>query len=222
MQLNLDLQTDKDKNPYLEQDFLLCDENSAAVNFLEKFFAQKKFSQAQFSSLILRGAAKSGKTHLFNIFAKKTNAEFLLIDEISHHNLSSIFSENKFYILENIDEIKNEELLFHLINAAFANKAFLLLSAKGKTEFQLKDLTSRIKNIFALEIKNPSFETIKMLLINSFARKQLKVSRDVIDVIVSNIERSYEAVFNAVKLVEFYYQENGKNITAKEIKKILA
>ena len=220
-QLSLDLPIKENSDPYLEEDFVLLDENSAAVNFLSKFFAQKKFSQAQFPSLLLRGPAQSGKTHILNIFAKKFQAEFLQIVEISDQNLSSFFSENKFYILENINEITDEKLLFHLVNAAAESKAFLILSSQNKAQFELKDLSSRIKNIFALEIKNPSQEAIKMLLINAFSRKQLKVSRGVIDFIASHSERTFEAVIVSVKLVEFYTAEVGKNITIKEMKKIL-
>jgi chromosomal replication initiation ATPase DnaA len=221
-QLSLDLPIKENSDPYLEEDFVLLDENSAAVNFLDKFFAQKKFSQAQFPSLLLRGPAQSGKTHILNIFAKKFQAEFLQIAEISDQNLSSFFSENKFYILENINEITDEKLLFHLVNAAAESKAFLILSSQNKAQFELKDLSSRIKNIFALEIKNPSQEAIKILLVNAFARKQLKVSNSVIDFIVSYSERTYEAVAASVKLVEFYTKEVGKNITIKEIKNILS
>lgn len=220
-QLSLDLPIKENSDPHLEEDFVLLDENSAAVNFLSKFFAQKKFSQAQFPSLLLRGPAQSGKTHILNIFAKKFQAEFLQIAEISDQNLSSFFSENKFYILENINEIADEKLLFHLVNAAAESKAFLILSSQNKAQFELKDLSSRIKNIFALEIKNPSQEAIKMLLINAFSRKQLKVSKGVIDFIASHSERTFEAVVVSVKLVEFYTAEVGKNITIKEMKKIL-
>ena len=220
-QLSLDLPIKENSDPHLEEDFVLLDENSAAVNFLSKFFAQKKFSQAQFPSLLLRGPAQSGKTHILNIFAKKFQAEFLQIAEISDQNLSSFFSENKFYILENINEIADEKLLFHLVNAAAESKAFLILSSQNKAQFELKDLSSRIKNIFALEIKNPSQEAIKMLLINAFSRKQLKVSKGVIDFIASHSERTFEAVVVSVKLVEFYTAEVGKNISIKEMKKIL-
>lgn len=219
-QLSLDLPIKENSDPYLEEDFVLLDENLAAVNFLSKFFAQKKFSQAQFPSLLLRGPAQSGKTHILNIFAKKFQAEFLQIAEISDQNLSSFFSENKFYILENINEIADEKLLFHLVNAAAESKAFLILSSQNKAQFELKDLSSRIKNVFALEIKNPSQEAIKMLLINAFSRKQLKVSKGVIDFIASHSERTFEAVVVSVKLVEFYTAEVGKNITIKEMKKI--
>jgi chromosomal replication initiation ATPase DnaA len=88
-------------------------------------------------------------------------------------------------------------------------------------KFVLKDLDSRLKNIFAVEIKNPSQESIKQLLTNAFSRRQIKTSRQVVDFISDNIERSFDAVMNAVKMVEIYIQESGKNITVAEVKKFL-
>jgi chromosomal replication initiation ATPase DnaA len=78
-----------------------------------------------------------------------------------------------------------------------------------------------LKNIFAVEIKNPSHESMKQLLINAFSRRQIKPSRQVVDFISDNIERSFDAVANAVKMVEIYIQESGKNITVAEVRKIL-
>lgn len=219
MQLNLNLQINKDKDPYSKADFLLLDENSAAFNFLEKFFSQKNYSQAQFPSLIIKGPAKSGKTHMLSFFAKQYAAQFLQIKEISKQNLVNFFSPNKFYILENINEIEDESLLFHILNSAVESKAFLLLSAQNGMQFELKDLTSRIQNIFSLEIKNPSQESIRMLLMNAFARRQLKVSNDVIDVASDNVERTYEAISEIVKLIESRCVEK-KKITVKDIKEI--
>ena len=220
-QLNLNLPINEGKDPYLQEDFMLLDENSAAVSFLEKFFFQKKFSQAQFQSLILRGEAKSGKTHLLNVFAKKRQAAFLQIEQISDANLSSFFKEDHFYILENIEEIKNEELLLHLINAAVESKAFLVLSAQGRVQFELRDLSSRVKNIFTLEIKSPSQDAIKILLMNAFARRQLRVSSSIINFINSNIERTYDAVIAVVNSVELHAQESGKGINLKNVKNLL-
>ena len=219
-QLSFDLQIQDQHNLYAKEDFLALDENFAALNFLKKFFTQKNFALSQFPSLILRGAAKSGKTHLLNIFATEFKAEFLQEEAMSKQNLSSFFIPNKFYILENIEKIKDEELLLHIINSAAEAKAFLILSSINKVEFQLKDLASRIKNIFPIEIKSPSHETIRVLLINELSRKQLKVSGGLVDFITDHIERSYEAIDAAVRLVEFHHQETGKNINMKEVVKI--
>ena len=143
-----------------------------------------------------------------NFFEEKTRSNLQIYNELS--------------ILLTLPYFEyDEKLLFHLVNAAAESKAFLILSSQNKAQFELKDLSSRIKNIFALEIKNPSQEAIKMLLINAFSRKQLKVSKGVIDFIASHSERTFEAVVVSVKLVEFYTAEVGKNITIKEMKKIL-
>ena len=61
---------------------------------------------------------------------------------------------------------------------------------------------------------------MKQLLINAFSRRQIKPSRQVIDFVSDNIDRSFDAVLNAVKMVEIYIQESGKNITVAEVKKI--
>jgi chromosomal replication initiation ATPase DnaA len=211
-QLSFPFQTTS--TPYREEDFLLLAENSSAVNFLKKFFAQENFSKSQFPSVILKAAPFAGKTHLLHIFAKKFSAEFLEKEKISNVNPADFFSENKFYILEDVNEIADEELLLRLINSAFESGAFLILSANSLAQFRLKDLTSRLKNIFTVEIKNPSQESIKQLLVNGFARRQIKVSRQVTDLISDRIDRSYEAVFAAVKKVEAHCQEGGRSLSA--------
>jgi chromosomal replication initiation ATPase DnaA len=219
-QLSFLFQSDDKKNLFREEDFLLLVENVATVKFLKQFFAQQNFSNSQFPSAIIKGAKHSGKTHLLHFLSEKFFAENLSEEKISHLNLANFFTENKFYIYENFEEIKSEELLLHLINSAFEAQAFLILTTNGSAKFQLKDLNSRLKNIFVSEIKNPSHESIKQLLVNGFAQRQIKLSSPIIDFISDNIERSYEAVFAAIKRIEFQAQESGKNITMKEMKEI--
>ncbi|NBV06347.1 MAG: hypothetical protein EBS06_03805 [Proteobacteria bacterium] len=220
-QLILNLKIAENKNSYSAENFVTLAENSAAKNLLEQFFKQKEFPQAQFKSLILKGAKASGKTHLLNIFAKQDSVNFLEITKITKQNLVKFLKKNQFYILENIHEIKNEELLLHLINSVSEAKSFLILSCENKQDFALKDLTSRLKNIFTTEIKNPNLETIKMLLINAFSRRQIKVSDHIVDFIANNISRSYEAIFKAAELIEKYCNESGKNITLQTVTRII-
>ncbi len=215
-QLSFPFQNSAKTNQFREEDFLNLVENSAAVNFLKKFFSQNN----AIPSLILKGEKAAGKTHLLHIFAQKSGAEFLDKEKISRVNLSSFFTEKKFYILENINEIKDEELFLRLINSAAESGAFLVLSANSSLNFKLKDLTSRLKNIFAVEIKNPGYESVKLLLTHSFSRRQVKLSQVVINYLSDNIERSYEAIFAAVKLVELRAQESGKSVTLGDVRKL--
>ena len=213
LQLSFPFQSSTESNPFKEEDFLLLTENSAAFNFCEKFFAQKDFSTSQFQSLILKGAKASGKTHLLNIFAKKFGAEFLDKEKILNVNPANFFTANCFYILENFEEIADQELLLRLINSATESQAFLILSAQEMPQFKLKDLASRLKNIFTAQIQNPSHESIKMLLSNQLSRRQIKLSKAAINFISDSIERSFAAVFAAVKLAESLAQEGEKDLT---------
>ncbi len=219
MQLSLNLHS-INKNPYLKEDFLLLPENSAAFRSLKDFFLQNHFLQSNFRSLILKGEDCSGKSHLLNVFATDFAAEFLKYDEIADVNLSSFLLADRFYILEDIDRIDDENFLFHLINSSWEANSFLILSAKSLSKFRLKDLKSRLGNIFTAEIKNPSLESMQQLLVQSFSRKQIKLDNRVINFIAEKIDRSYKAIYDAVKLVEFYDSKNGKTIAMKEIREI--
>jgi len=220
-QLAFSFQNSSTSDLYKEEDFLFLEENFSVVNFLKKFFEQKNFSIAQFPSLIVKGPKASGKTHLLHIFAKKFNAQFLDKEKLSEVNPVKFFVPGQFYILDNVNEIKDDELVLRLINSAFEAKAFLILGLSPNSQFQLKDLTSRLKNIFAVEIKNPNQETIKHLLVNGFARKQIKLSGKIIDLIADNVERNYEAILAVIEKVESYGREKGKNLTVKEIEGIV-
>lgn len=209
-----------DRSHYEEDDFVFLEENASAFKILEKFFTQKDFHSSQLQSLILQAPPYSGKTHLLNIFAKKFDAEFIKIEDILNANFSYFFSEKKFYIFEDIEKIKDEEALFHLINAAFNSQIFLLLTTNKKPEFHLKDLNSRTKNIVKIEIENPSEDSVKKLLINGFSRRQLKVSDKIIDLISSNIKRDYGSIFSAIKKIDFSCSESGKSISTQDIKEL--
>ncbi len=211
-QLSFALQNQFD---FTEENFLILPENSSAHGFLDKFFAQENFSNAQFPALIITGAPASGKTHLLNIFAQKFSAEFLQLDS------TSILQKNHFYIVENIEKITDEEALFHLINSVFVAKSFLIFSSAKKPQFKLKDLQSRIQNIVNIEIENPQPSSIEMLLVNRFGRKQLNVSSRIINFIATTISRNYSTINHTVELIEKFCFDHKKSPTLKEISELI-
>ncbi len=208
------------------------EENLSAINFLKEFFSQlSDYSQSRanilntgsmFSSVILRGESGCGKTHLLHIFAKKFTTEFLDMTEIENLNLSNFFSKNKIYILDNADMARDEELLLRLINSANEANAFLILTmTHDAVRFTLKDLNSRLKNIFILDIQNPGHESVKQLLVSGLARKQIKLKSNVIEFIASHIDRKYTTILTMIKLIEFRCQEMEKAIGIREVRRVL-
>jgi len=220
-QLIFDFQTQQNQLQFLEEDFIFAEENKNAVNFLHKFFTQKSFTENTINSFILKGERACGKTHLLHIFAKKFQAIFLSKEDLNNINSPTFFTENNFYILENIDEIQNEENLLHIINSASEAKAFLILSAENIACFTLKDLVSRIKNIFTIEIKNPTPTLVKILLSQGLSQKQLKINDEVIEFLATRLKPSYAVIGDVLKMIEFHCHEHKKNFTLAEAKKLI-
>lgn len=218
-QLFIDFKIDEKTN-FCEENFIIHDQNNEVFQFLEKFFSLQKINENVVNRLILKGEKSCGKTHFANIFAKKFNAK--IIDKnFLKDNFANFFREKNFYILEDIDKINDENFLFHILNIAEENKAFLLMSAEKINVFKLKDLVSRIKNIPIIEIKNPEIEAMKMLFFNGFSKKQLKISSEIVDFICLNIKRNYSNIFEIIKKVEEFCFQNKKNISVKDVANII-
>jgi chromosomal replication initiation ATPase DnaA len=170
--------------------------------------------------MIIKGENSCGKTHLLNIFAKKYQAEFISKQVLNDNNPLNIFTNNKFFIVDDYSQIAEDERILALINSATEARVFLLLADDNQRKFNLKDLKSRLKNIFASEIKNPSVETMKLLISNQLSQLQIKLPSDLIDEIIFNSTRSYVSIESIVKKINFFYIENGEKISKNNISKI--
>ncbi len=204
------------KNIYKEQDFIFCDENKQAKILLEEFFAKK------LPSILILGEKSCGKTHLCHIFSQKFAAKFIDKKTLIKTNLSNFFHENNFYILEDIDKLNDDEMLFHIINSSSEAKSFLLMTAQNISNFQLKDLSSRLKNIISAKIRNPSKnETVQMLLAQGFAKKQLKISNEIIEFLTQNLNRNYQEINDVLEKIENFCHKNKGRISLDAVKKIV-
>ncbi len=220
MQLNFPF-TNNNDDKFSEKKFIITAQNSSAYKFLEKFFTQDDFDSTQFPIMILKGEKYSGKTHLLNIFANKYNAEFISKEVLNDNNPLNIFANNKFFIVDDFSEINDEERILALINSAVESKIFLLLADNNIRKFNLKDLNSRLKNIFSTEIKDPTSETMKILIANLLSNHQIKLSANQLDDIVSNLPRSYSSIDLILKKINFFLLENGDKISKNNIAQII-
>lgn len=194
-QLSLDLWSDQES--YKEEDLIITDENSIAFRFLDSFFRGDLFAQdlnpdSSKYSIILRGEDYSGKTHLLKVFAKKFKCHF-----VDPANFSQdIIDKSIFYIIEDIDNYPDDqETILSIINFLNENCCHSIISLNDIAKFKLKDLISRLKNIFTVEIDPPSSETIKQLIIANLSKLQIKTPYRNIDFISNNCERKYKTIW---------------------------
>ena len=206
---------------YLSSDFLVSAENSTAYNFISNYNLQNQNLPRIFA---LWGKNSCGKTHLAHIWQRRMAAEFLRIEEIEDCEIANFISSNQCYIVEDVENIQNQIVLFHLFNIIIEKNCCLMLTsnvALNRIEYDFADLASRLKNVFAIEIKDPEIDFIKMLLVKQFAIKQLLVEDKVIDFLAKNIDRNYQRIMEIVRLLEFYCFEEKRKITIPFITEIL-
>ena len=209
------------QDKYLPEDFLVSACNQAAFEFVQNYNTKNEIIPTIFA---ITAPKLAGKSYLANIWQKKMDAEFLDLKELANINLIRFIRTKKCYIIEDVDQIKNQELLLEIFNLIQEKSSFLLLTSTtslSRVGLKIKDLNSRLKNVFNIQITKPDDYLIKMLLIKNFAAKQLKVNDKVIDFLVKNLQRSFAAIFDVVKLLEFYSLEKKRRIAIPLAKEVL-
>ena len=211
------------QDKYLLEDFIVSNCNQVAFEFIKNYRLDNENLPRIFAII---APELAGKTYLANIWQKELSAEFLNLKDLEDINLVKFIQPKKCYIIEDIDEIKNQELLLEIFNIIQEKHSFLMLTSSvnlNRLGLKIKDLNSRLKNVFELKIIKPDDDFIKMLLIKNFAVKQLKVGDKVVNFLAKNLHRSFGVIFDIVKLLEFYSLEEKRRITillAKEVLKI--
>ena len=206
-----------EENFFLEDDFCISKSNEEVYHFLNTWPNWRE------NIVNIYGPEKSGKTFLLSIFAQKNSFIKISKKEISKRNIDYILKQKKLIIEDISNEIDNE-LLFLIYNHFKSNENFLIFSSLHDTanlSFSLKDLNSRFKSIFNIEIHNPSDNLLYSILLKSFSDRQIALERKIIDFILSKIERSYLAINTFVKLIDRKNLVDKKKITKKVINSIL-
>lgn len=206
---------------YLPEDFIVSKANKSAFDFVKNYDPENIKLPRIFAII---GPELSGKTYLANIWKKKFGAEILNLADLKNANLIKLIRARQFYIVEDIDKTKNKDLLLQVFNLAQEKMGFLLLTSKvnlNLIDIRIRDLESRLNNVFCFEISKPDDDLIKMLLIKNFSSKQLKIDDKVVNFLVQNLKRDFVSIHDAVRLLEFYSLEKKRNITIPLVKEIL-
>ena len=170
---------------YSEENFIQDSSNLEAFNYLSRF---PKWENRLIN---LYGEKKSGKTFLLNILKNKENFFYINHDEDFQKNFDSLFLKKKLII----DDISiDENLMFSLINNFILHNKYLIISSRvpiTSSKVDLKDLKSRLRQFYLLEIKNPSDNLVYSLIMKFFSDNQVVIRKEIVENIVKKIDRSY-------------------------------
>lgn len=186
------------------EDFMVAPCNREAFNLVDSW--PKWLTQG----MIIYGPKGCGKSHLANLFADKVKIfadkpiKVSLIDaeRINLRNINKIASENQSIVIENLTPKANAEALFHLFNLYNTEGRYMLWTAEtapSRMSFALKDLQSRLNMLPSVEIKEPDDLMLQTLIVKLFNDRQILISPEILNFIVTNAPRSFEYIG---KLVE--------------------
>jgi|TARA_B110001452_G_scaffold165536_1_gene138177 chromosomal replication initiation ATPase DnaA len=205
------------KANYFEEDFYVSENNFEAYKLIESW---PKWS-SRFINIF--GPSGCGKTHLANIFKKKINSFLIKASELNDNSLESIKSKECLII----DEYKNdieEKLLYSILNQSLLSNQYIILNSSKpiqSLELKLNDLKSRFSSFVNIGIDLPTDELLKVIISKNFSDKQVIIDGKILEYIIKNIDRSYEAVFDLIDKLDEFSLSTGKSININLIKKAL-
>ena len=203
------------------EDYIITDSNNFAFDLIVKILK----GETDFG--LISGPPYSGKTHLSKILIKNARNYKTLYFDRDYQNILDRLETSDILILENIDKVKHdksEQDLFHIINFSKENNKKLLMTSRkpiSEIDLNLEDLKSRLNSILEAKIKEPDDQLMKLILIKILNDKQLKINPNVIDFLVSRLERSYESINLFIEKIDMFSLEKSKKITIPLISDLL-
>lgn len=152
----------------------------------------------------LVGPEGSGKSHLAAIWANAAGARFLAARALEEANLPAALATGAL-VVEDVVPSTGERALFHLMNLARAENAYLLLTARippVQWPVSLPDLASRLRAVPAVSVAPPDDALLRAVLVKLFTDRQIKVDESLIAYLATRIERSFAAARAAVDTLD--------------------
>ncbi|MCB1413600.1 MAG: chromosomal replication initiator DnaA [Xanthobacteraceae bacterium] len=167
-------------------------------------------------TMMLVGPEGAGKSHLAAIWAELSGAPAIAADSLTATSVPEALVTGAL-VVEDIDPVRvDEKALFHLLNLAREQGAYLLLTGRRPAtaaDSGLRDLRSRLRAIPVVELSAPDDQLFRALLVKLFADRQVSVDEAVVGYLVNRIERSYAAARGAVERLDAESLRLGRPVT---------
>ena len=184
---------------HAREDFLAGPSNTAALALIERW------PDWPSRIVLLRGPEGSGKSHLAAIWAREAGARMLSPRVLDGGEVPVALATGAL-VLENLAEGRfDEAALFHLINLAREERAYVLITARSAPatwRVDVPDLASRLRSIPIVALDAPDDALLRAVIVKLFADRQLAVDENLVAYLATHIERSFAAARAAVAALD--------------------
>ena len=166
--------------------------------------------------MLLVGPEGSGKSHLATIWAEQAGARSIPAHALTAVAVPGALATGALVVEDLRSPDLDERALFHLMNLAREEAAFVLITARTPPtalQIELHDLRSRLRAVPTVLLLPPDDQLFRALIVKFCADRQLIVDETVVSYLASRIERSYAAVRQAVELLDTEALRLGRPVT---------
>jgi len=155
--------------------------------------------------MLLVGPEGSGKSHLAAIWAEQAGARSTTAHALTAAAVPGALATGALVVEDLRSSDFDDRALFHLMNLAREDGAFVLVTAReppSAFQIELRDLRSRLRAIPAVSLLPPDDQLFRALIVKFCADRQLAVDETVVSYLAARIERSYAAARQAVERLD--------------------
>jgi chromosomal replication initiation ATPase DnaA len=166
--------------------------------------------------MLLVGPEGSGKSHLAAIWAEEAGARSTGAHALTAAAVPGALATGAL-VVEDLDVATlDERALFHLLNLAREDEAYVLITARvapAALPIELRDLRSRLRAVPVVNLMPPDDQLLRALIVKFCADRQLTVDETVVSYLASRIERSFAAARQTVELLDTEALRRGRPVT---------
>jgi chromosomal replication initiation ATPase DnaA len=195
-QLTLDLEH---AESYARDDFLGGPSNAAALTLIDSWPDWPNRVVA------LIGPEGSGKSHLASVWAGLTGARSIAARALRDNDVPVALAPGALVVEDAAEAGFDETAMFHLLNLAREEGAFVLLTARTAPvvwTIRTRDLASRLKAVPVVALAPPDDALLRAVLVKLFADRQLGVDEQLVGYVATRIGRSFADAKAAVATLD--------------------
>jgi chromosomal replication initiation ATPase DnaA len=171
-------------------DFLAGPSNAAALALIERW------PDWPAPAVVLLGPEGAGKSHLAAIWARTAGARSIASRAVALAAVPTALATGALVIEDLHEGACEDAALFHLLNLAREQGAYVLITARtapGGWTVRLRDLASRLRALPTVALAPPDDALLRAVLVKLFADRQLAVDEALVGYLTNRIERSFAA-----------------------------
>ncbi len=166
--------------------------------------------------MLLIGPEGSGKSHLAAIWAEQAGARTISAHALTAAAVPGALATGALVVEDLNAPDFDERALFHLMNLAREDGAFVLITARvppSASQIELRDLRSRLRAVPTISLLPPDDGLFRALIVKFCADRQMAIDESVVSYLATRIERSYAAARQAVELLDGEGLRLGRPVT---------